>query len=244
MSVKAFLCLALAVLSAVALASACSSKRVEDDRFVQGFRGYAFTLPGPGWQVDPDAWTYTREYGFRVIEPQPSERYFKYSRERSRSDFTRDRLPKTVRPKEKNLFSVDIGFRHVSGKMLILAASTSERDLAQLFRKWHYDSLDPIPGDLIKGYLHVFPEFHPAGSPGALTLTQERFAELGTLHRGDVTLAGEPRTLYGIPLEKDVLILELRAQKDTQPSLLNEGRQALRTLAQSSVNLRKKTEAP
>ncbi len=228
----------LGVLLIVAALSACSTTKIEANRFVQDFRGYAFFLPGAAWQIDPDAWTYNRDFGFRVEQPKPLEEYHRYRRDRNRTDFSRDRLPRIVPPKRKYIFKVDIGFRHASGKMNILAASTSRGQLVRLFRTWKYDTFNPVPENLVKSYLEVFPEFHPPARKGSLTVTEEPFTDTAALYRGEFRIAGETRALYGIPLQKDVLVFQLYAQKDTEPALLEQGRQTLEELARSTVALR------
>ena len=212
----------------------CASPHLVDSEFVEEYRGYRFALPGGEWPLDPEAWSYAEEFGFRLVPVPPTQRYRRESWDRKVNDINRYRRPILKFPEEKQLFEVDVGFTHRSEKMKILVASTAKSELVALLRRWKFETMSEVPEDLIRAYLEIFPQFHSVSVSEGTQPTQRSFSQLGKLHRLEFQTARETLLLYGMPLKRDVLLFQLRADKGVAPSLWQEGVQTLEDLIGSS----------
>ncbi|MFQ5445076.1 MAG: hypothetical protein ACE5EK_10720, partial [Nitrospinales bacterium] len=136
----------------------CATGKIVGNQYINENRGFEFTLPGGQWQVDNNAWTRARDFGYITYWTREEVEHYPEIRKDGTVDIEKVYTPPKL--KEKYPFKVEIGFRHQTSPMNIVWASITEGDLLrhQLWGKPH--ALIGSKENLIVRYFELFLAYH------------------------------------------------------------------------------------
>ncbi len=230
----------LAWCATLVLFSNCATQRIAGDTFIEASKGYQFVIPGPDWPVDEDAWVYERDFGYLLVKKKPRRAYRRTVDEKGNPIEDLDVLP-SLPPKilEKLIFDMDIGFRHKTHDMILLAATAWERELLDLLKEGGIKTDSDFQNNLIKAYFERFPDFHRPKTARRPVITIENFPRIGEVPGLKWTGADAVWAMRGIRLDHEFLFFLLRVDKETPAAVLAEGMQALNEIVATIVLLKK-----
>ena len=214
----------------------CAPNRIVGTEFVHDNKGYAFTLPGGGWEVDPDAWRDERDFGYILVKSRPKSRFARRPRDlnaRKRQELDIRFAPE--RKIEKLLLHMDVGFRHKSHPGNILIGTISEGRLIK-FIKGNFAKTDSeLPENLIAGYMKRLRGFYPPEKTGQALVTVRALARSGQVHQMEWIEGSDKFILYGFSLYREVLFLAFKVNRGAPLPAVAEGAKVLRRLVESVV---------
>ena len=223
-------CLALVFLQGCA-----TTQKIAGDTFIEEGKGYRFVLPGKGWEIDEDAWTYQRDFGYLLLLSRPGLVSRRTGKEKKQQEEELDIRPLARKFYEKQIFHMDIGFRHTTHGMKLLAATVWEGDLLDLLKERQVKTDSDIGQNLVRAYMERFADFHPPRTFGEPVITESAFAGLGEVSHLQWTGADDFWGLYGIRINREFLFFMFRADKNISATALQEGMQALDRLVETTV---------
>jgi hypothetical protein len=214
----------------------CISNRIVGTEFVHDNKGYAFTLPGGGWEVDPDAWRDERDFGYILVKSRPKSRFVRKSRNLSiRKREERDIRFVPEKEIEKLLLYMDVGFRHKTHPGNILIGTISEGRLIKFVQGNFAKTHSELPEDLIRGYMKRLWDFYPPEKRGEALVTVKTLARSGQVHRMEWIEGSDKFILYGLSLYKEFLFLAFKVDRGMPLPAIEEGTKVLKQLVESVV---------
>ncbi|VAX28736.1 hypothetical protein MNBD_NITROSPINAE05-685 [hydrothermal vent metagenome] len=214
----------------------CVPNRIVGTEFVHDNKGYAFTLPGGGWEVDPDAWRDERDFGYILVKSRLKSRFVR--KPRNSNTQNREQLDIRFVPEkktEKLLLHMDVGFRHKTRPGNILIGTISEGRLIKFVKGNFATTHSELPENLIRGYMERLWDFYPPEKTGRALVTVRTLARSGQVHRMEWIEGPDKFILYGFSLYKEFLFLAFKVDREAPLPAIEEGAKVLKRLVESVV---------
>ena len=217
------------------MTAGCAVPRIQDGKFLEETKGYAFDLPGAEWEIDKDAWVYEREFGEVFIEIPGSKYVLRDRRRRNDPDEDLDLRPRREKKEKRLILDMDIGFKHKTQAMKLLVGTISEDYLIKFLKGKFVLTDSDLPENLVAGYMERLLFLYPTRQPGSIT--SQSLPNTGTVDRLQWNEEGNLRVIYGIALSREYLFISLLTEEGLPVSEFNKGVQALDQWIHSFVRL-------